>query len=112
MQLHEHRAGDVAVIKTGGRIDSTTSRDLAERLTAMFNAGCASAVLDLKDTHYISSAGFREFLVAAKRATSRNGKLVLSSMSPEVRRLFDVGGLLELFVVCASAEEGVRICQQ
>jgi anti-anti-sigma factor len=111
MKLLEHRSDGVVVLHVNGRIDSATSREFGQRLAAVFEAGSTSAVVDLRDTSYVSSSGFRALLIAAQQAGRHSGKLVLSNLSPELRKLFELSSLLDLFVVCPSWEEGVTACQ-
>lgn len=106
MDLREEHHGDVAVVDIQGRIDSTTALTLGERLTGILGAGKA-LVLDLRQLEYISSAGFRVLLLAAKQADATGRRLVLCGMSPKVRQLFDLGGFLDVFPISASREDAI-----
>ena len=68
MDLREDIAGEVTVLEVKGRIDSTTAPVLGEKLTVALAAPQRRLVLDLRQLEYISSAGFRVLLLAAKRA--------------------------------------------
>lgn len=111
MKLHEHRTDGIVVLQVNGRIDSTTSRELNERLTGLFEAGCGSIVLDVRDCNYVSSAGLRVLLIAAKMAGRDHGKVVLSNVSAELRRLLDMSGFLDFFLITPSWEAGVAACR-
>ena len=73
----------------------------------MAQPGC-SVVVDFADVEYVSSAGFRVLLIAAKRADASASRLVLSGLSAKVRQLFDLGGFLDLFSIMASREEALK----
>ena len=107
MDLKEEQVGGVTVVQVKGRLDSTTSPLLGERLTAMLGAARARVLLDFSQLEYISSAGFRVLLQAAKRADQSAARLVLCGVSGKVRQLFDLGGFLDLFTITGSREEGV-----
>jgi anti-anti-sigma factor len=107
MDLNEERAGGVTVLQVTGRIDSTTAPVLGERLTAMVGAAGARVVVDFSRLDYISSAGFRILLLAAKRADQTTSKLVLCGVSGKVRQLFDLGGFLDLFTIAHTREGGI-----
>ncbi|MBI3919205.1 MAG: STAS domain-containing protein [Betaproteobacteria bacterium] len=107
MDLNEEQAGGVTVLQVMGRIDSTTAPVLGERLTAMVGAAGARVVVDFSQLDYISSAGFRILLLAAKRADQTTSKLVLCGVSGKVRQLFDLGGFLDLFTIAHTREEGI-----
>jgi anti-anti-sigma factor len=107
MDLNEEQVGGVTVLAVKGRLDSTTSLVLGERLTAMLGAAKAGVLVDLSQLEYISSAGFRVLLMAAKRADQNTAKLVLCGVSGKVEQLFDLGGFLDLFSIAATRNEGI-----
>jgi anti-anti-sigma factor len=107
MDLKEEEFGGVTVVQVKGRLDSTTSPMLGERLTAMLGAAKARVLVDFSQLEYISSAGFRILLQAAKRADQNASRLVLCSVSGKVRQLFDLGGFLDLFSITASRDDGI-----
>ena len=107
MDLREDAAGDILVLEVKGRVDSTTAPVLGERLTALLTGGGRRLVIDLAQLEYISSAGFRILLLAAKRADEGGSRFVLCGVAGKVRQLFDLGGFLDLFSISASREEGI-----
>ena len=107
MDLREEKIGEVSVVEVTGRIDSSTAPALGERLTANLEAPKVRVVLDLSRLEYISSAGFRILLLAAKRADETGSRLVLCGVAGKVRQLFDLGGFLDLFSMTATREEGI-----
>lgn len=111
MDLREENVGGVSVMEVTGRIDSSTAPVLGERLTASLAAPKVRVVLDLSRMEYISSAGFRILLLAAKRADENASRLVLCGVAGKVRQLFDLGGFLDLFTVVGSRDEGIAAAQ-
>jgi anti-sigma B factor antagonist len=111
MELNEEQAGRVTVLQVKGRVDSSTAPMLGERLTAMLGAAKARVVVDLSQLEYISSAGFRILLLAAKRADQTASKFVLCGVSGKVKQLFDLGGFLDLFAITGSRDEGIAAAE-
>ena len=107
MDLHEEKVGGVTVVEVKGRIDSTTAPALGGRLTASLEATKVRVLLDLSRLEYISSAGFRILLLAAKRAEETGSRFVLCGVSGKVRQLFDLGGFLDLFPISASRDDAI-----
>jgi anti-sigma B factor antagonist len=107
MDLREEKVGAVTVVEVKGRVDSTTAPALGERLTASLAAPKVRVLLDLSRLEYISSAGFRILLLAAKRADEAGSRLVLCGVSGKVRQLFDLGGFIDLFTIVGSRDEGI-----
>ena len=111
MDLREEKIGGVTVVEVKGRIDSTTAPALGERLTTSLEASKVRVLLDLSRLEYISSAGFRILLLAAKRADETGSRLVLCGVSGKVRQLFDLGGFIDLFTIVGSRDEGIAAAQ-
>lgn len=107
MDLSEERLDDVTAIAVKGRIDSTTAAQFGQKIESVVASPSARLVVDLRDLDYISSAGFRVLLVAAKRADESGSRLVLCGLSSKVRQLFDVGGFLDLFAITATRDEAM-----
>jgi anti-sigma B factor antagonist len=112
MKLVEAIAEDVTIVEAYGRIDSTTAKEFGDRLVSLVQAGRGSLVVDLKNIAYISSAGFRALLIANRAAAGRQGKLALCGVIGEVKRLFDIGGFSNEFIICATQADGVGKLRQ
>jgi anti-anti-sigma factor len=97
----------VVIVEPKGRIDSTTSRDFGARLLDLIKAGTSRVVVDFSKVIYISSAGFRALLIAAQDSAQKNCAFALCSMSPEIRRLFEIGAFVDDFQIYVSREDGV-----
>ena len=107
MDLKEEQSDGVTILQVMGRIDSTTAPVLRYRLTAMLGSAESRVVVELSRLEYISSAGFRVLLLAAKHADQTTSKLVLCGVSGKVRQLFDLGGFLDLFTIAPTREDGI-----
>ncbi len=107
MELREERLDAVTALLVKGRIDHATAATFGERLESFVAAPASRLVVDFGELEYISSAGFRALLVAAKRAEGVGGRLILCSLSDKVHQLFDLGGFLELFSIASSREEAI-----
>ncbi len=106
MQLEEQSYGSATVICVIGRLDNATAPTLGEHLSKALDTP-RGLLLELSRLEYISSAGFRVLLVAAKRARQSGAQVVLAGLSGQVRQLFEVGGFLKLFRVCDTREDGL-----
>jgi|SRR5688572_22659594 len=107
MDLREEQAEAGTVLKVKGRLDSTTSPLLGERLTAILGAAKARVLVDFSELEYISSAGFRVLLLAAKKADLHDSRFALCGVQGKVRQLFDLGGFLDLFTISSTRDEGI-----
>ena len=91
MQTNVVAGEGYSVIQLIGKLDS----DTAVKVDAVFTETMASQtnlLLDLAKLKYISSAGLRILLLAAKRVQQKAGRIVLFSLQPNVKEIFDISG--------------------
>jgi anti-sigma B factor antagonist len=106
LELSRARFADVAVITVNGRIDHANAEDFKSRLWPLLATCTATGdklVLDLSGLEYISSAGLRVMMLAAREAKTTGGTLVVSSLQPVVREIFDISRFNVVFRVFADA---------
>jgi anti-anti-sigma factor len=103
MTISERKHGSVTIVQAQGRLDAGSAPETEKRLTALAAAGARQVVLDLSGVEYISSAGLRVLLGAAKRLQQAQGKLVLASPLPQARQVLDMAGFSALIPVFDTA---------
>lgn len=74
-----------------GRLDGSNAPALEKELLELVQAN-SNVDIDLSGLDYVSSAGLRVFLAAAKAAKARNGKVVLLSPKPAVLEVLQISG--------------------
>ncbi|RDK04114.1 STAS domain-containing protein [Paraburkholderia lacunae] len=89
----------VRQVSLSGRLDSATSGDFEKHLQTLFESSGARALMDFSSLDYISSAGLRVVLMAAKRAKQAQGRLVLCGLQPHVKDVFEISGFLKILTV-------------
>jgi len=107
VDLREDKVGGVTVVEVKGRMDNVTAPALADRLMASLRDSPVRVVLDLSRLEYISSAGLRVLLVAAKHADQTGSRLILCGISGRISQVFDVSGFLDLFTVAENRAKGI-----
>lgn len=98
MQIREEIRDGVLLVQASGRLDSNTAVDLEGVLPARVKANKAT-ILDLAEVAYVSSAGLRVLLIAAKAAKAGGNRLVLTGLSESVREVFDISGFSTIFTI-------------
>ncbi len=107
LKMTEERDGKALVFALAGRLDSSTAKDLEEALKQKLDAGEQTILMDMEELDYISSAGLRVVLLAAKRLRASDGRFALSALKGEIRQVFEISGLLRILTVFDSREEAV-----
>ena len=80
------------VVGVRGRADSEAADELEGTLRAAVEA-YPKVAADFAALDYISSAGLRAVLQAARAAQARNGEFAICSPSARVKKVFDMSGL-------------------
>lgn len=107
MNVREENHGSAILLSPEGRLDSNTSQGFEELLMKHIEAGNTRLAVDFTDLDYISSAGLRVLLMAAKRIKAANGSLVLSGMQEHVHEVFEISGFLSILTVVNDAETAI-----
>lgn len=88
----EERA-PATIVTIHGRLDASSSAEFERRLDVVLQAGDAILVLDFSKTAYVSSAGLRVLLAAARKLGGAGRQLLLCGLNPDVMEVFRVTGL-------------------
>jgi anti-sigma B factor antagonist len=98
LQLATRREGDAAVVSVGGDVDNDTAPQLRQAITTAFGDGADRVVIDLTATDFLDSSGLGA-LVGASKEHAGQGELVLVCPRPQLRKLFEISRLNEVFQI-------------
>jgi anti-sigma B factor antagonist len=110
MEIRNKTYGDVLVLSPEGRIDHANSENFRNGLVPFVERCTASGeklVLDLTGVDYISSAGLRCFMLAEKQTKAQGGTMVVASMQPVVKEIFEISRFTLVFATFAAVREAV-----
>ncbi|MGB0846125.1 MAG: STAS domain-containing protein [Thiolinea sp.] len=91
--------GDITILAPRNSIDVSTSPELEKVALEHLAAGANKLVIDFSQVDYISSAGLRVVLIAAKQLRKSAGILVLSGLSDVVQEVFEISGLTRVLTI-------------
>jgi anti-anti-sigma factor len=110
MQIRHTRFGNVTVLAPSGRIDHATSDDFRKSLDAILEKQSKAGetlVFDLAEVEYISSAGLRCFMLAARQAKASGSQLVVAALQPVVREIFEISRFTLVFETFPSVRDAI-----
>jgi anti-anti-sigma factor len=81
-----------AIFSPVGRIDGTNAAAAEAELKSILESDGPNLILDLSGVDYLSSAGLRVVLVAAKSTRASGGKLVLAGPRPAISEILAMSG--------------------
>ena len=108
MEIIESKQGEASVFKILGRLDSNTSPELEEKISATLTNGTKNMVIDFESLEYISSAGLRIILKTTKDLKRQDGKLILCSMQDYVREVFEISGFDSFLPIATNLDEALK----
>ena len=97
MQISTRESYGVTVVDMEGSLDTSTSGDTGDELVRLVKEGNnKKLLLNLEKLDYVSSAGLRAILVAAKLLQHARGELRLCNPNKVVREVLEVSGFNSL----------------
>ncbi|MEO8838425.1 MAG: STAS domain-containing protein [Herbaspirillum sp.] len=102
------QSGAVLIVSPEGQLNSGNAAVAEAEILGYLTGGANQLLLDLSELDYISSAGLRVVLVAAKRLKQSAGQLVLCGMRPHIREVFDISGFLTILNVTETREQALQ----
>ena len=104
MEITETELSGARVAQLSGRLDTASAPEAEAKLLAMLDGG-RPLVVDLAQVHYVSSAGLRALLKAAKQAKAASVGFALAAPQPAVREVLEISGFDKILGVYATREE-------
>jgi len=110
MEVVQERQGTVLVLEPVGKLDTGASQEFQQQVVKLVDAGERRVVVDLRKTAEVGAAGLRMLFMLSKKLESMGGGLVLCSMSEQVRKAFEVAGVIQMVAIAVepSRAEAVK----
>lgn len=106
MQIATRTTNDIHIVAITGSLDSTTSPEAQKSLDAVV-AGAKKVLLDFSGLDYISSAGLRVLLGAAKQLRGSGGTLGMFGLNQSVKEVFEISGFSTILSIYQSEAEAL-----
>ena len=99
MEIKISKENGVVTASLVGRLDTPAAQDAAPVFDSLKQDASGTIVLDCSELSYISSSGLRHFLTLRKAAAAAGGKVIVRSISDDIRAVFMMTGFLNLFEI-------------
>jgi anti-anti-sigma factor len=90
MGIPERRLAGSVILLPAGRIDLSNAEAFKDALLAALAAAKTALVLDLSQIEYVSSAGLRSLMIAAKTAGKRSVAVGVAALRPVPKEIFAI----------------------
>ena len=98
MEFEEEQHDGIHVLKPKGRVDSRTAAEFEAKLLGLIETGSEAIAVDFAELEFMSSAGLRVILMAAKRLKA-NGAFALCGLSEPIMEVFQVSGFAKMLTI-------------
>ncbi len=101
--------GDITIIDLAGEVDAYTSSRFREVMLQAIEDGVPNLIVKMVNVEYIDSSGLGALVGGLKRVSEKNGKIVVVSDSPQVKKVFEITGLEKVFKLFDNEEAASKI---
>ena len=109
MEIIQKEENGIVAITIKGRLDADSSPEAEKVVQDAFQGQTTRVLFDLASLEYLSSAGLRVLLGAAKEMRRKDGKIVLCALNEFVKEIFEVSGFQSLIPIAESVESGIEV---
>jgi anti-anti-sigma factor len=106
MEISTRTNGDIHIVGIAGSLDSGTSPEAQKSLESVVTSA-KKVALDFSRLDYISSAGLRVLLGAAKQLRAKGGSLGMFGLNQSVREVFEISGFASILPVYQSEADAL-----
>jgi len=108
MELTINTLDSALTVSVSGRLDTAGAPVFESRLLdALSGTQARALVVDLAGCSYVSSAGLSAVVAVGRDAHRLGVTLSFCALSPEVKEVFDISGMLPLFPVADTLQKAL-----
>jgi len=93
----EEKSGKIT-LKLKGSLDTVSAAGQGDAIVATLDKG-STVVLDMDGVYFLSSAGIRVLIMAAKKAKSANKTFQLTNLQSQIKKVLEMSGMLKVIPV-------------
>ena len=110
MTIEVETRDGATIVRPIARMDAISSPEVGQSLTTAVAAEQPKIVLDLTQCPFVSSAGLRVILTAAK-GTKGRGKIAICGLKGPVKQVFDLAGIDRIVPIVDGLEQALAAVQ-
>ena len=108
MEISATEKNNAVILSVKGRMDAVTSPQFDKAFSEQIAKGNRSFLLSMDNLDYISSAGLRSILAAAKQLKEKQGVILFAGLHGAVEEVFKISGFYSIFQVFVSEEDALQ----
>lgn len=100
--------GGALVVVPRGHLDTSNASEVEREVMARIEGGVSRVVFDFHRTEYVSSAGLRVILKAAKSAKKSGGNLAICQANDHILEVLEMSGFLSAINHTSTLDEALK----
>lgn len=96
------------VVEVQGEIDVYTSPKVKEIISELIEKGNFNLIINLEGVRYIDSTGLGVLIGALKKVREKDGCINLVCNNPQIKKIFNITGLVKIFGIFKSEDEALK----
>lgn len=108
MEIQVHHSRGIYIIALSGRWDTFSASAFEQKCAELVAEGMRAVVIDAAQVDYVSSFGLRSLLNLGKSLEPLQGCIHMSSLQPQVSKIFIGSGFGNLFPVFPTVNAAVK----
>ena len=108
MNITTEKIDGITVVRLAGDLDTNTSTGAQDTIEEIIDGGVTNMLVNLKEVGFVSSAGLRILLAAAKKINRLDGKLRISDLNETVQEVFEISGFITILKVFPTEEAALQ----
>lgn len=112
MEFSARVIGNVKILELSGSFDTYNTQVANDWLQAACAESPANIVINMKNVVFLDSMGLSVLVRSVKRSRENNGDVRLCGLNPNIRMVFELTRLNDLFEIYNAEEEAVEAFSQ
>ena len=108
MKINIEQQGDISILHCGGSLDADSVNSFKKVAYDLVEKGSVKIVVDCAKVSFVDSMGLGALISLLRRARSRQGDVKVTSLTEDVRTVFEITRLHRLFDISSDPQTACR----
>ncbi|NLI57732.1 MAG: anti-sigma F factor antagonist [Clostridium sp.] len=101
--------GTTLIVSLAGELDHHSAEYVRQKIdNELMKSSNRDVILDFSDVSFMDSSGIGVVIGRYKNIQKLNGKLIIINLNNQVRRIFEMSGLLKIIPVYDNVEDAIK----
>jgi anti-sigma B factor antagonist len=106
--IDQEQKQGITILRIQGDVDLHTSTEVRSALVPIFRRKSKGIIVDLSNVNYLDSSGIATFIEGLQWSNTGQGKFLLSGLSQNVKGIFSIAKLVDVFEIYENSEEALN----